>query len=206
MVDFLQQDFPVRVLSAFPSPLGLGLYQFESQVQRESLLDASPIQFGQWLIHVQKHDEARNLRACAYTRESWIMFLGFPLDYQLLEFVRAVVAPFGRLLNWLEGPNKSRVLAKCLLLSPECVPRSLVISQGTLIGGAGRSWSVPVFIINGQFPDVFPQDEDPVPFYGNPHPVNGFVNDANPNAPQGWQHELHGIAQQVQADHGHNAT
>ena len=44
--DFLQQDFPVRVLSAFPSPLGLGLYQFESQVQRESLLDASPIQFG----------------------------------------------------------------------------------------------------------------------------------------------------------------
>ena len=102
------------------------------------------------------------------------MFLGFPLDYQLPEFVRAAVAPFGRLLNWLEGPNKSRVLAKCLLLSPERVPRSLVISQGTLIGGAGRSWSVPVFIINGQFPDVFPQDEDPVPFDGNPHPGNGF--------------------------------
>ena len=97
-------------------------------------------------------------------------------------------------------------MAKCLLLSPERVPRSLVISQGTLIGDAGRSWSVPVFILNGQFPDIFPQDEDPVPFDGNPHPGNGFVNDANPNAPQGWQHELHGIAQQVQADHGHNAT
>ena len=95
----------MRVLSAFPSPLGLGLYQFESQVQRESLLDASPIQFGMWLIHVQKHDEARNLRACAYNRESWIMFLSFPLDYQLPEFVRAAVAPFGHLLNWLEGPT-----------------------------------------------------------------------------------------------------
>ena len=69
-MDFLQQEFPVRVLSAFPSPLGLGLYQFESQVQRECLLDASPIQFGQWLINMQKHDEARNLRAYAYTRES----------------------------------------------------------------------------------------------------------------------------------------
>ena len=33
-----------------------------------------------------------------------------------------------------------------------------------------------------------------------------FVNDANPNAPQGWQHELHEAAQQVQADHGLNAT
>ena len=111
------------------------------------------------------------------------MFLGFPLDYQLPEFIKAAVSSFGRLLHWLEGPNKSRVLAKCLLLSPERVPRSLVISQGTLLGGAGRSWSVPVFILNGQFPDAFPQNEDPVPFDGNPHPVHGFVHEANPNAP-----------------------
>ena len=71
------------------------------------MLADSPIKFDQWLITVQKHDEARNLRACPYIRESWVMFLGFPLDYQLPEFVRAAVAPFGCLLNWLEGPNKS---------------------------------------------------------------------------------------------------
>ena len=47
------------------------------------------------------------------------MFLGFPLDYQLPKFVRAPISAFGRLSNWLEGPNKSRVLVKCLLLSPE---------------------------------------------------------------------------------------
>ena len=91
------------------------------------------------------------------------MFLGFPLDYQLPEFVRAAIVPFGRLLNQLEGPNKSHVLAKCLLLSPERVPRSLVILQGTLLGGMGHSWLVPVFILNGQFPDGFPQNEEPVP-------------------------------------------
>ena len=123
------------------------------------------------------------------------MFLGFPLDYQLPEFVRAAVSPFGHLLNWLEGPNKYRVLSKCLLLSLERVPWSLVISQGTLIRGAGRSWSVLVFVLNGQFLDIFPQDEDPVPFDGNPQPAYGFVNDANPNAPQGWQHESHGATQ-----------
>ena len=63
---------------------------------------------------------------------------------------------------------------------------------------------MPVFILNGQFPDGFPQDEDPVPFDGNPHPVNGPIHAANQNAPQGWQHELHGAAQQIQNDHGLN--
>jgi hypothetical protein len=133
------------------------------------------------------------------------MFLGFPLDYQLIDFVKAAVAPFGRLISWLDGPNKSRVLTKCLLLDPSHVPRSLVVSQGSLVGGMGRSWSVPVFILNGQFPDGFPQDEDPVPFDANPHPNNGAINEVNPNAPQGWQHNLHGAAQIVHQDAGLNA-
>ena len=30
-----------------------------------------------------------------------------------------------------------------------------------MIGGMGRSWTVPVFILNGHFPDAFPADEDP---------------------------------------------
>ena len=106
------------------------------------------------------------------------MLLGFPLHYQLLEFVRAAVAPFGRLISWLEGPNKSKVLVG-----------SLVVSQGSLLGGMGKSWSVPVYILNGQFLDGFPQDEDPVPFDANPHPINATVNEANPNAPKGWQQD-----------------
>ena len=112
VVHFLQQDFPVRVLSAFPSPLGLGLFQFEDQIQRQRLLNASLIQFGHVMIRVLKHDEARNHRSCTYTRECWIMFLGFPLDFQHSDFIKAAVAPFGRLLSWLDGPNKSRVLTK----------------------------------------------------------------------------------------------
>jgi hypothetical protein len=70
----------------------------------------------------------------------------------------------------------------------------------------GRSWSILVFILNGQFPDGFPQDEDPVPFDANPHPINGVVNEVNPNAPQGWQHDLHGAAQNVHQDFGLNAN
>jgi len=81
VVHFLQQEFLVRVVSAFPSPLGLGLFKFDDPIQRQRLISASPIQFGHGSIRVLKHDEATNFRSCIYSRESWIMFLGFPLDY-----------------------------------------------------------------------------------------------------------------------------
>ncbi|CAO1939557.1 unnamed protein product [Urochloa humidicola] len=203
--EMLEHDFPVRVVSSFPSPLGLGLFQFDSPVQRQTLLDASPIQFGHGWLTIQKHDEARNFRACPYIRECWIMFLAFPLDYQSLDYIRAAVAPFGRLIHWIDGPNKSRVLTQCLVLSPDRVPRTVVVSQGTVLGGNGRSWSVPVFILGGHFPDAFPPEEEPVPVDGNPHPWNGNVQEGNPNIIQNWQHELAGAAPAVHIDAGVNA-
>ncbi|CAN6359072.1 unnamed protein product [Urochloa humidicola] len=204
VTEVLQQDFPVRVVSSFPSPLGLGLFQFENPVQRQTLLDASPIQFGHGWLRVQKHDEARNFRACPYIRQCWIMFLAFPLDYQTLDFIRAAVAPFGRLIHWFEGPNKSRVLTQCLVLSPDRVPRSVVVSQGTMLGGNGRSWSVPVYILGGHFPDAFPPNKDPVPVDGNPHPMYGAVNHGNPNIIHNWQHDQAGADQAVHMDAGIN--
>ena len=105
---------------------------FKNPIQRACLWDASPIQTNFGTLRVHKHDEIGSLKACPYTRENWIMFLGFPLDYWTPEFTKTAVAPFGRLHKWYEGPNKSRVLVHCLLLSPNRVPRSVVVSQGTL--------------------------------------------------------------------------
>ena len=63
-----------------------------------------------------------------------------------------------------------------------------------MIGGAGRSWTVPVYILNGNFPDVFPADEDPVPFVGEPHPEHPpVVIGANAEEPN-WENELNGAA------------
>ena len=182
VTEFLQQEFLVRVISAFPSPLGLGLFEFDNQIQREVLLDASLIQFAHGLLTIQKHDEARNLRSCHYTRECYLMFLGFPLDYQLIDVIKAAVAPFGRLIRWFEGPNKSRVLVKCLVLTLERVPHSLVISQGSLLGGNGRSWSVHVFILNGHFPDGFPKKRIWCLLMVFLVQKNGHVHPGNPNA------------------------
>lgn len=42
-----------------------------------------------------------------------------------------------------------------------------------MLGGLGRSWQVLVYILNGNFPDVFRGEEDPVPFDGEAHPEHG---------------------------------
>lgn len=98
------------------------------------------------------------------------MFLAFPLNYHKDLYIRAVVAPFARLLEWYKYENRSCILVQALVLSPDRVPRSLVVSCGTLIGGMGRSWLVPVYILNGHFPDAFPANEDLAPMDGEPHP------------------------------------
>lgn len=129
--------------------------------------------------------------------------LGFPLDYQTADYIKAAVAPFGRLLHWFEGPNKSRILAQCLVINPERVPHSVVVSRGTVLGGNGHSFSVPVYILDGHFPDAFPPEEEPVPANALPHPIHGQPI-VNPNIAQHWQHDLVGAAQGVQADAGLN--
>lgn len=56
----------------------------------------------------------------------------------------------------------------------------------------GRSWSVPVYILNDQSPNAFPAEEDLVPFDGEPHPEHGPVGlGANPLEPN-WQNEQQG--------------
>lgn len=130
------------------------------------------------------------------------MFLAFPLDYQLEEFIKATVAPFGIKLYWHQGLNKSRTLVRCLILAPERVLRSLVISQGTTLGGNGRSWTVPTFILGGILSDEMPGDEDPIPADGNPHPIHGPPLAGNPNNFQGWMHDMAGAGAQVFGDVG----
>ncbi|TVU06152.1 hypothetical protein EJB05_49350, partial [Eragrostis curvula] len=195
-VDFLELEYNVRIRTSCLSPLGLGLLQFASPAQRQTLIDLSPIPYGPMHhLSVIAHDRGRNLRACNYIRECTIMFVAFPLDYQTMEYIKAAVAPFGRLLYWdSNSANKSRVIVRVLVLSPNRIPRSLVVSEGSVLGGNGRSWSVPVYILNGAFPDEFPPGEDHVPLDGNPHPLPHHWpppmghHDHEPD----WQHEVQG--------------
>lgn len=192
VVQFLEHNQQVKVESHHLSPLGLGLIRLRSVLQRDQLVRNSPLNFGGQIVTIVNHDEGINSRFCPYIRLAWIMFLAFPLDFQKDLYVNAAVAPYGRVLAWYTNDNKSRVLARVLLLSPNRVPRSLVVSRGSVMGGIGRSWSVPVYLLNGNFPDEFQREEDPVPFDGEPHPEHGPpVLGANPMPPD-WQGEQQG--------------
>ena len=183
--NWIEHHQRVRIESAFLSPLGLGLIKLQTVAQRDQLVRNSPYHTGDnFNIQVVKHDEGITHRACTYTRICWIMFLAFPLDFQKEVYIRAAVAPYGRLLDWYRDTNKTRVLVQCLLLHPDRVPHSLVVSRGTTIGGAGRSWSVPVYILEGEFPNAFPADEDPVPFDGEPHPEHPPCHGSESSASQ----------------------
>jgi hypothetical protein len=127
------------------------------------------------------------------------MFLAFPLDYQLDGFMLAAVAPFGRLLFWRQCRNKSVSLAHCLLLDPSRVPRSVVVSQGSAVGGNNRSWSVPTYILGGNL-GIEIGDEDPIPVDGNPHHAQGAPMAGNANVYQNWIHDLVGAGNQVLAE------
>lgn len=129
------------------------------------------------------------------------MFLAFPLDYQVEGFMKAAVAPFGRVLFWRQCWNKSVSLVHCLLLDPSRVPRSVVLSQGTTVGPNNRSWSIPTYILGGNI-GMEIGDEDPIPVDGNPHPPQGAPMAGNPNIYQNWLHDHVGAAAQVLADAG----
>jgi len=195
--DFLEHSQRVRILASHLSPLGLGLIKLRTVAQHDQLVRVSPLQLGQnHQVTIVKHNEGINVRSCAYVRVYWIMFFAFPLDFQKDLYIRAAVAPYGRLLEWYKDDNKSRILAQVLLLSPNRVPRSLIVSRGTMIGGMGRSWSVPAFILNGHFPDAFPADEDLVPFDGDAHPEHPpVVLGPHPQQDPDWQEEHNGAAE-----------
>jgi len=53
------------------------------------------------------------------------------------------------------------------------IPRSVLVCKPAVVGGAGHSWTVPVFILNSQNNELIPGDEDPVPDDWNPHPFPG---------------------------------
>uniref|UniRef100_J3MJW1 DUF7597 domain-containing protein n=1 Tax=Oryza brachyantha TaxID=4533 RepID=J3MJW1_ORYBR len=66
-----------------------------------------------------------------------------------------------QLLRWVNGLRfRGRILEKCIFSSVEEVPRKLVLKKYTTFCGDGRSWTISVFVLNGDFAYAQPTDED----------------------------------------------
>jgi hypothetical protein len=125
--------------------------------------------------------------------------LNFPLDYQTQYYVNKAVSCFGQLFHW-HNPrvNKAWVLVKVMIKQLRLVLFSLVVTHvSALFGIAGRSWSLPLYVLNGRSvaPDAIGDEDHVPPLNVSPHPY------ALPFLSEMQQHNL-----DVQVWHQQNAA
>ena len=182
-------------------PFGLGVFKLIDSLAADTVIGLTFEVDEITTVTFVRHDQAKNRRLAAFGRETWILFLGFPLDYQTTFYVNRAVEDFGLLSVWHHPRgNLKYVLAKVWLVHPKFVPRSIVVTQ---LGGARNSWTVPVYMLrsadwNAHLHDVPPPPEDPEPEDGNPHPQYGV----DLTAEQIYQNQL---ANWLQLNQAHNA-
>jgi hypothetical protein len=170
----VEEGFIVRYFD--DHPFGIGVYTFAETLAADAAVGVT-LQLDEiTIVTFLRNDTARNMRLRTFGRETWILYHGFPLDYQTYYYVNGAVEDFGQLSIW-HNPrgNKKFVLVKAWIVDPKFVPKSLVMHQ---LGGARRSWTVPVIMLrsadwNAHIHDVPPPPEDPAPANGNPHPMHG---------------------------------
>jgi hypothetical protein len=205
VVRIIQQDLHCEVLYSEIYPFGVGLVSVASPVIRDRLVRDSPHAYDEdedTTFSLIRHDECLNMRVPVFEYEAWIMFLAFPLDYQTEHYVNKGVSCFGKLILWHNpGVRKSRVLVRVMINDIRLVPRSLLVKRIGVLGGVGRSWTVPVYILDGRHTNpTLVSTEEPAPaMNASPHPYE------LPFHTIAQQHNLQvQMWMQQNADHGWN--
>nr|AAT01351.1 hypothetical protein [Oryza sativa Japonica Group] len=162
-----------EIFLANSDPKAVGLFKFGSAMVRDLLVYAPPFMYdGIHQVNFVRHDQSPNWRAAPFTRTVWFLLLDFPLDYINMQYICLVVSSFGQLEEWYQNdPIEGKVLVRAMFKDFDSVPRKIVLQDPT--SGAGESWTISVFTLEGDFADIFPPDED--------LPPTGPNNDENPD-------------------------
>jgi hypothetical protein len=171
--EYIEQVQHFTVRRSFPHASAVGLFKFGSAMVRDLLVYAPPFMYdGIHQVNFVRHDQSPNWRAAPFTRTVWFLLLDFPLDYINMQYICLVVSSFGQLEEWYQNdPIEGKVLVRAMFKDFDSVPRKIVLQDPT--SGAGESWTISVFTLEGDFADIFPPDED--------LPPTGPNNDENPD-------------------------
>uniref|UniRef100_A0A8I6XC84 DUF7597 domain-containing protein n=1 Tax=Hordeum vulgare subsp. vulgare TaxID=112509 RepID=A0A8I6XC84_HORVV len=139
----------LHVRSAQPWIEGVGLFELRDAAESYAVVHMVPQEVAHnSLVRFLRHDQGVGFRGQEGFRHGCLMLLGVPLDFRNTEDLRVAVNTFGEFHHWVSD-------------DPYLV-----------------SWSAPVYILGVAAAELLPNDEDPMPLNGNPHPLPGhLVND-----------------------------
>uniref|UniRef100_A0A8I6Y7E8 DUF7597 domain-containing protein n=1 Tax=Hordeum vulgare subsp. vulgare TaxID=112509 RepID=A0A8I6Y7E8_HORVV len=168
----LHQGFHVR--SAQPWIEGVGLFELRDAAESYATIHMVPQPLANSVVRFIRHDHGLGFRGQEGFRQGCLMLLGVPLDYRNTEDLRAAVNTFGEFHHWVQDdPYLVRSIVFAAFPEDRLVPRSISFSEYSAWGGARVSWSAPVYILGTATAEILPNDEDPMPLNGNPHPLPG---------------------------------
>jgi hypothetical protein len=114
------QEVQLQVRYFALHPHGVGIFRLCNACQRDALVALGPHFIVLRQVAFVPHDEAlMNFRLVSFSRKSWIMLLGYPLDFQDSASITQACAPFAHVLHWnSDDTSLSRVLLKVLIEDP----------------------------------------------------------------------------------------
>lgn len=157
ITDFLEQAQHFTVRRSFPHATAVGLFKFAFAVIRDLLVLSPPFVYdGIHQVKFVRHDQGPNWRTAPFNRKGWFLLLDFPLDYIItMQYICLVVSTFGQLDVWWEqDPIQGRVFVRFMYRDLDSVPSKIVLQDPT--AGVGESRTISVFILDGEFADMFP--------------------------------------------------
>ncbi|KAG2538585.1 hypothetical protein PVAP13_9NG380500, partial [Panicum virgatum] len=114
-----------------PCPYGQAFVRLNYYHDRDTLIQSSPHNYGNYQISFRAHNRGWNNRTTVMNYDVWLMLLGFNIDYWEHKNVEKAISEFGKLLIWEEDPaNLARVIVKARVVDLTEIPWFLVCSEG----------------------------------------------------------------------------
>lgn len=142
---FFSELHQVRVAEIQPCAVGDAYVRFTSPLDRERFL--GPISpFGRYSLSMYKHDGLLNARSFDLNRQVLVMLVAFPEYLRNDAVIARAVSTFGIMVNWHDIENLARVVVKVYLKDGAKIPD--LVKVNVVLPPKGRSWMVPVFVLN----------------------------------------------------------